>query len=294
MKKLFVLSVLGIILLVGCNDKVEKADAYGNFEATEVIVSAQGNGQILSFSVEEGSQLIAGADVGLIDTISLQLTKKLLEQQKITIASQYDNISSEIDVLKQQKKNTQINQKRVHNLFKEGAATQKQLDEVNGLVDLIKKQILSANTRRKNIADQINGIDVQIEQVNEALNKCNIVNPISGTVLVKYSEVGEITGIGKPLYKIADLKKMKLKAYVSGAQLPNFNIGQEVEVRFDKSEKENNSVTGVVTWVSQSAEFTPKTIQTKEERVNLVYAIKVTVSNSGAIKIGMPGEIYFK
>lgn len=293
MKRLLLISLISIFIATACNNKEEKADAYGNFEATEVIISAQANGQILHFYVEEGSELVANKNVGLIDTVVLQLNNKLLEQQKVTIASQYDNLSSEIEVLNQQLKNTTVNQIRMHKLFKSGAATQKQVDDVNGMVDLILKQINSANTKRRSISDQIDGVDVQIEQVNEALNKCNIINPIAGTVLVKYAEAGEIAGVGKPLYKIADLNEMKLKAYVSGAQLPNIKIGQEVEVQFDKSKKENNSITGIVTWVSQTAEFTPKTIQTKEERVNLVYAIKVTVKNNGAVKIGMPGEVYF-
>lgn len=293
MKKIILIALLGTFLLNACSDKDEKADAYGNFEAIEVIVSSQGNGQLLELSVNEGEKLAEGLDVGLIDTVSLSLKKKLLKQQKITIASQYDNVSSEISVLKQQKTNARTNQKRVHSLFKEGAATQKQIDEVDGLVNLIDKQIDAANTKRKNISDQIDGVKVQIEQVDDAINKCRIVNPVQGTVLVKYAENGEITGVGKPLYKIADLNELKLKAYVSGNQLADFVIGQQVEVQYDKSKKENNSVTGIVTWVSPSAEFTPKTIQTKEERVNLVYAIKVTVVNNGAIKIGMPGEIYF-
>lgn len=293
MKKIILIALLGTFLLNACSDKDEKADAYGNFEAIEVIVSSQGNGQLLELSVNEGEKLEEGLDVGLIDTVSLSLKKKLLKQQKITIASQYDNVSSEISVLKQQKTNARTNQKRVHSLFKEGAATQKQIDEVDGLVNLIDKQIDAANTKRKNISDQIDGVKVQIEQVDDAINKCRIVNPVQGTVLVKYAENGEITGVGKPLYKIADLNELKLKAYVSGNQLADFVIGQQVEVQYDKSKKENNSVTGIVTWVSPSAEFTPKTIQTKEERVNLVYAIKVTVVNNGAIKIGMPGEIYF-
>ena len=257
-------------------------------------MSAQANGQIMQFYPEEGSKLTANQNVGLIDTVVLSLNKKLLQQQKITTASQYANLSSEIDVLNQQLKNTKVNQARVHNLFKSGASTQKQVDDVDGAIDLIKKQINSANTRRNSISDQIDGVDVQIEQVNEALRKCHISNPIEGTVLVKYAEEGEMAGIGKPLYKIADLTEMKLKAYISGAQLPNVKIGQQVEIQFDKSNKENNTVTGKVSWVSNSAEFTPKTIQTKEERVNLVYAIKVTVKNTGAIKIGMPGEMYLK
>ncbi len=282
-----------MIIFISCQENGNKADAYGNFEATEVIVSSQASGQILKFTPEEGEVLKLNEVVGLIDTVNLQLNRRLLEQQKVTIASQFNNVNSEIDVLNQQLKNAKINQKRIHNLFKSGAATQKQVDDIDGAIDLILKQISSAKTRLQNIADQIKGIDVQIDQVDEALSKCIITNPQQGTVLVKYSEAGEVAGVGKPLYKIADLTEMKLKAYVSGAQLPNIKLGQEVEVQFDKTKKENTSKSGVVSWISSTAEFTPKTIQTKEERVNLVYAIKVTVKNDGTIKIGMPGELYF-
>ncbi len=287
----FILMVL--ITLVSCNTNQEKADAYGNFEATEVIVSAEANGQILSLSVEEGQSLNAAEVVGLIDTTMLSLNRKLLITQKATVSSQFVNLNAEIDVSKQQLTNTKINEERVRNLYKEGAATKKQLDDVEGAVKLVKKQIAALMTKQQNINDQIEAVDVQIMQIEESLRKCRIVNPVKGTVLVKYSEPGEMAAMGKPLYKIADLKQMKLKAYVTGAQLPNISIGQKVEVIFDKNQKENQKVEGVVSWVSQSAEFTPKTIQTKQERVNLVYAVKISVVNSGAIKIGMPGEVNF-
>lgn len=284
--------IISLFLITSCDNENNMADAYGNFEAIEVIVSAQANGQIVLFTPEEGVELSMDEFVGLIDTTVLHLNKKLLVQQKVTIASQFNNLSSEIEVQKQQLANTETNQERISNLYKEGAATQKQLDDVNGMVDLIKKQITAVNTKRNGISDQIAGVGIQIEQVNEAMDKCNIINPVTGAVLVKYAEQGEIAGIGKPLYKIADLTEMKLKAYISGAQLPNVKIGQQVRVGFDSTEKENAIVNGTVSWISQTAEFTPKTIQTKQERVNLVYAIKITVKNNGAIKIGMPGEAW--
>lgn len=294
MNKLVLVLFLSFFMITSCEYEDNKSDAYGNFEATEVIVSAQASGQLIQFTPEEGLELYQNEIVGLIDTVVLDLNKKLLEQQKITIASQYNNLNSEIDVLKQQLKNTKVNQQRIQKMFKSGAATQKQVDDVDGMVDLVKKQIIAINTKRDNVSDQINGVNVQIDQINEALSKCHIKNPTAGTVLVKYAETGEITGVGRPLYKIADLSEMKLKAYISGSQLPNVKIGQEVEVLFDKSEKENTTVNGIVSWISQTAEFTPKTIQTKKERVNLVYAIKILVKNDGAIKIGMPGELNFK
>ena len=293
MKKILYILIITLIFITSCDNDNNKADAYGNFEAIEIIVSAQANGQLISFTPEEGVVLNIDELVGLIDTTVLHLNKKLLFQQKVTIASQFDNLSSEIEVQNQQLKNAKINQQRISNLHKEEAATQKQLDDVNGVVDLIKMQIVAIKTRCKSISDQIKGVEIQIEQINEAISKCNIVNPVTGTVLVKYAQQGEVAGIGKPLYKIADLTQMKLKAYISGAQLPNVKIGQQVDVSFDRTKDENTIVNGTVSWISQTAEFTPKTIQTKQERVNLVYAIKITVQNNGEIKIGMPGGVRF-
>jgi len=280
-------------LLFSCSRNDQKSDAYGNFEGTEIIVSAQVPGELMFFNIEEGDLLGKGAVIGLIDTTDLSLSKKLLLQQKQTIGAQLQNIRSEIEVQQQQLKNNLVNQKRIQNLYNEGAATQKQLDDINGLVDINKKQIAAIHSRKEAIINQMKSVDVQVEQVNRKIEKCMIVNPEKGTVLVKYSEAGELTGTGKPLYKLADLEKMKLKAYISGDQLAHISIGQEVEVMYDDNKLENKKITGIVEWISPTAEFTPKTIQTKEERVNLVYAVKVSVHNNGEIKIGMPGEFNF-
>jgi len=280
-------------LLFSCSRNDKKSDAYGNFEGTEIIVSAQVPGELMFFNIEEGDLLGKGAVIGLIDTTDLSLSKKLLLQQKQTIGAQLQNIRSEIEVQQQQLKNNLVNQKRIQNLYNEGAATQKQLDDINGLVDINKKQIAATHSRKEAIINQMKSVDVQVEQVNRKIEKCMIVNPEKGTVLVKYSEAGELTGTGKPLYKLADLEKMKLKAYISGDQLAHISIGQEVEVMYDDNKLENKKITGIVEWISPTAEFTPKTIQTKEERVNLVYAVKVSVHNNGEIKIGMPGEFNF-
>jgi len=280
-------------LLFSCSRNDQKSDAYGNFEGTEIIVSAQVPGELMFFNIEEGDLLEKGAIIGLIDTTDLSLSKKLLLQQKQTIGAQLQNIRSEIEVQQQQLKNNLVNQKRIQNLYNEGAATQKQLDDINGLVDINKKQIAAIHSRKEAIINQMKSVDVQVEQVNRKIEKCMIVNPEKGTVLVKYSEAGELTGTGKPLYKLADLEKMKLKAYISGDQLAHISIGQEVEVMYDDNKLENKKITGIVEWISPTAEFTPKTIQTKEERVNLVYAVKVSVHNNGEIKIGMPGEFNF-
>lgn len=285
----FISAVISV-LVSACSVNNDKSDAYGNFEATELIVSAQANGELLQFNVEQGDRIEKGKTVGLIDTTDLSLKKKLLVQQKLTIASQMASINSEMEVVKQQLKNNLTNQKRIKKLYAKGAATQKQLDDINGLVDVNKAQIRAIQSKKQSVTDQMKGIDVQVEQVNEIIDKSLIKNPVDGTVLLKYAEQGELAAMGKPLYKLADLSRMKLKAYISGDQLAQIEIGQAVDVLYDKNTNENYSIKGKVIWISPSAEFTPKTIQTKEERVNLVYAVKVLVPNNGEIKIGMPGE----
>ncbi len=276
-----------------CTDTENKSDAYGNFEATEIVVSAQSNGELLQFNVQEGDVLAKGVSIGLIDTTDLYLKKKLLEQQKLTISSQLASINSEIEVQRQQLQNSKVNQTRIKKMYKQGAATKKQLDDINGLVDLNEKMIEAVVSKKQNVLDQINGVGIQVEQIEELITKCLLKNPSNGTVMVKYSEQGELAVMGKPLYKLADITNIKLKVYISGAQLPDVKLGDEVEVLYDKNKTENHVTRGKVVWISSTAEFTPKTIQTKEERVNLVYAIKVLVKNDGSLKIGMPGELNF-
>jgi HlyD family secretion protein len=288
------LSCFAIMLLfISCNRNNGRSDAYGNFEATEVIISAQAIGELISFNLEEGDRVEAGEVVGVIDTTELVLSRKLLYQQRIAIAAQLESINSEIEVARQQLENSKINQQRTAKLFAKGAATQKQLDDINGVVDVNRKQIQAIESRKQTVVSQMATIDVQVDQVEDKIDKCLVTNPVEGTVLVKYAEQGELASIGRPLYKLADLRRMKLKAYISGDQLPHLKIGQDVEVIIDENRKENRSLKGVVEWISSTAEFTPKTIQTKEERVNLTYAVKITVINDGAIKIGMPGEVNF-
>lgn len=276
-----------------CNSNHEVSDAYGNFESDEMIVSAQGNGELIRFLPNEGDLLKEGEIIGLIDTTDLHLKKKLLFKQLNTVASQITSLDAEMEVQKQLLANNKVNQKRIVNMFAQGAATQKQLDDIHGLVELNEKQIEAISSRKQNIFNQMTALDVQIEQLNEVISKCLIPNPVKGTVLVVYARKGELAAIGKPLYKLADVSTVKLKAYISGAQLPQVQIGQEVEVKYDRDANENTTVKGKVVWISSAAEFTPKTIQTKEERIDLVYAIKVEVINDGSIKIGMPGEINF-
>jgi HlyD family secretion protein len=282
---------MGIALLSSCSSGKDKPDAYGSFETTEVTISSLANGKIMLFDVEEGQLLDSGQLVGYIDTTDLHLKKLQIMEQKNATGSRKEDLMSQIAVQEQNRENILIEKNRVIRLLKDGAATQKQLDDINSSLNLIEKQIVSIKTQFKGIEDQISSTEQQIAQVCESIKNARIVNPIKGTVLTKFAENNEVTTFGKPLYKIADLREMQLRVYISGVQLPHIKIGEKVEVRIDKDEKTNSTLEGVVGWISQTAEFTPKTIQTKEERVNLVYAVKVRVLNDGSLKIGMPGEI---
>ena len=286
---------LALILIVAasCNTGKDLPDAYGTFEATEVTVSSLANGRIMKFDVEEGQMIDSGKIVGFIDTTDLYLKKRQAADQRNATASRKDDLAAQIAVQEQNRDNILIEKTRVTNLLKDGAATRKQLDDINSNLNLIDKQIASIKSQYKGIEDQLSGTTQQIAQIEESIRNSGILNPVTGTVLTKFAENNEVTNFGKPLYRIADLREMELRVYVSGIQLPQIKIGQRVEVRFDKDEKTNSKTEGIVSWISQTAEFTPKTIQTKEERVNLVYAVKVRVKNDGSLKIGMPGEVKF-
>ncbi|SEA41876.1 HlyD family secretion protein [Flavobacterium gillisiae] len=288
MKKIII--ALLIVSLAACNKNNDKADGYGNFEATEVTISAEANGKIEFLNLEEGTILEPNTTIGLIDTTQLYLNKQQLLASKTTVFSKSKNVLSQTNVLQEQLKTTLIEQKRVQNMYTENAATKRQVDEVEGKVNVLKEQIKSVGTQDAPILNEAKSIDVQIEKINDQIEKSKITNPIKGTVLAKYAEPNEITAFGKPLYKIADLSKMTLRVYFSETQLPSIKIGQEVTVSIDDKEG-TKPYKGTISWISSSAEFTPKVIQTKEERVNLVYAAKVTVKNDGSLKIGMPAEV---
>lgn len=292
MKK--ILFILFVIILASCAGKKSDSDAWGTFEATEITVSAEVSGKIMKLDAEEGSVIKAGMQTGLIDTIDWVLKKEQLIAQRGAIASKYPGVASQIAVQQQQLKNLEIEKARIERLFNEGAATKKQLDDVNGSIDVIQKQILSTQTQNTSVGSELSGLLSQIELIEENLKRCRIMNPVDGTILDKYAEPNEITGAGKALYKIADLNTMYLRVYISGAQLSAVKIGDKVDVIFDKDANNNTTMQGEISWISSTAEFTPKIIQTKEERVQLVYAVKVRVKNDGSLKIGMPGEIKFK
>lgn len=278
-------------ILLSCQGNNNKADGYGNFEATETTISAEANGKILFFEVEEGKILNDNQMVGVIDTVQLSLKKDQLLAAKNTVFSKSRNVLSQREVLMEQLKIAQNDQARIANLIKENAATQKQMDDINGQIRILSQQIKSVETQNAPIVNEVKSIEVQIQQIEDQIQKCKIQNPSKGTVLVKYTEPNEIAAFGKPLYKIADLDEMELRVYISELQLATIEVGQEVTVKIDDADG-MKSYRGNVSWISDSAEFTPKIIQTKEERVNLVYAVKIKVKNDGGLKIGMPAEMW--
>ena len=292
MKLKTIIVILGVFLMLhSCKTGDEKADGYGNFEATEILISSEANGKLLQFTVEEGQDLEKGKVVGLVDTLQLYLKKQQLLASKNTISSKSRGVLSQINVLNAQLATAKTNKTRIENLIKANAGTQKQLDDVNGQIDVIKQQIRSVETQNAPIVNELKSVAIQIKQIEDQIQKSIITNPVSGTVLTSYAEPNEIVNFGKPLYKIADLNTLELRVYVSEPQLPNIKIGQQVTVKIDAGET-MKSYDGTITWIATEAEFTPKIIQTKEERVNLVYAVKVTVKNDGSLKIGMPAEMW--
>ncbi|MDR9457618.1 MAG: efflux RND transporter periplasmic adaptor subunit [Salegentibacter sp.] len=290
-KGILILVSFTIAGLVSCSDE-NKADGYGNFEATEIIVSAEAQGKIKYFNVREGDEIESGIQVALIDTTQLHWEKQQLLASKKTVASKSQGVFSQIDVLNEKLKIAEQEEKRVRNLFAENAATQRQVDQTEGEVQVIKEEIKNVKTRNAPIVNEIQLIDAQIGKINDLIEKSIIENPLKGTVLAGYAEPGEITGFGKPLYKIADLEFLTLRVYISETQLSDIELGQEVTVKVDSRKENMKSYPGKITWISSSAEFTPKTIQTREERANLVYAVDVKVKNDGSLKIGMPAEMW--
>lgn len=283
-------SIIAISLL-SCGDDNGKADGYGNFEATEITISAENNGKLMQFDVNEGDFVQKETFLGYIDTIPLTLKREQLEVSKAVISSKSKGVLSQIAVLNSKLKTANTNKTRVENLIKDNAGTQKQLDDVTGEIDVIKQQIRSVEIQNAPVVNELKSIDVQLKQIEDQIQKSKIINPANGTVLTKYAEPNEITAFGKPLYKIADLNTMQLRVYISETQLANIKIGQEVTVKIDDADT-MKSFNGKISWIASEAEFTPKIIQTKEERVALVYAVKVDVKNDGSLKIGMPAEMW--
>ena len=310
MKKFFFASsIVAVVLMTSCNSNGKEFDASGTFEADETIVSSELGGKLLSFNVEEGMQLSKDSIVGAVDATSIDLQQEQVEasinalnQKTSSPAEQIRLLQDQLAVQKTTLDNLLHERTRIENLLKADAATGKQLDDINYQVDAAKKQMSvtqqQINVQKNNVATQNRSILSEAEplrkrvaQLEDQAQRANIVNPINGTVITKYAEEGEITSSGKALYKIADLSELNLRAYVTGVQLPTIKLGQQVKVMIDQGEKKDKEYPGTIIWISDKAEFTPKTIQTKEERANLVYAIKVRVKNDGFLKIGMYGEV---
>ena len=284
--------LLGIVLLNACTPE-ENPDAYGNFEDDAVVVSAENAGKLVSYQVEEGKQLNKDAVVAIIDTTQFHLKKQVLLAGMQTIDSKAENVEAQRSVLEEQLDLLKINQKRVGKMYKDGAATKKQLDDINAQVSITKQKIDNIRVQRNAVLAEKQSLEAQINQINDMISKCLVRNPVKGTVLVNFVKAGEFVAPGKQLYTIQDVNELTLKAYVSETQLSQIKLNQKVTIEVDAL-KGTQTLTGTISWISSQAEFTPKQIQTKEERRNLVYAIKVKVANKdGILKIGMPANLNF-
>lgn len=287
------LIAVGAILFVSCTSD-ELSDAYGQFEAVEVLISAETTGKLLNIDVKEGELINENIPVAVIDTSTLVLKKQEIEAGIKAVKSKLANLSAQEEVINSQLATAQKNLKRLKALKAENAATDQQLDEVEGTVEMLINQKKTITTQKTSVFAEIETMNVRIAQVQEQIEKSVVVNPVYGRVLTTFVEPFEFTIVGKPLYEIANLDELILRVYVSGAQLDEVILGEQVSVIFDKDADENHTTMGTVSWISTKAEFTPKMIQTKDERVTQVYAVKVLVDNKdGLLKIGMPGEVNF-
>lgn len=284
-------------VLTGCNANRSGYDAEGYFESTEVTVSAESSGKILYFNAEEGDDVEAGTLLGCIDTVQLYLTRMQLAKSAESVLKNRPDIAKQVQAMKEQLKTLEREKDRVARLLADGAATQKQMDDIESQISVMEVQLDAQETALENSVSsldaQSSSIGMQIAQIDDKLAKCRISSPVSGTVLTKYAEAGEFVAAGRPLFKVADLDRVYLRAYVTSAQLSEIKIGQQVKVYSDYGKGYSKEYPGTVTWISSQSEFTPKNIQTDDERRNLVYAIKVAVGNDGLIKLGMYGGIVF-
>lgn len=290
----FIIHIFLFILVLSCQSPLTKYDATGTFETTEVLVSAEANGKILTYSVEEGDYLKQGVCVGLIDTLQLYLKKVQLEASMKSVYEQRPDIKKQVAALKEQIATAERDKQRYVNLFNAGAGNEKQMQDAESQLQVLRNQLTATYSSLSNSDESLtwqgSSLGLQIAQVNDQLNKCYISSPINGIVLTNYAEAGELASIGKPLFKVADMDKIYLRAYITSDQLANVAIGTKATVYADYGNKEK-AYPGEVIWISQQSEFTPKTILTKDERANLVYAIKIKVTNDGELKIGMYGGV---
>ena len=292
MKKVLYIAVS--LLAIACSKEAE-FDAQGTFEATEVVVSSEATGRILNFDIEEGMTIVANQAVGTIDSLQLHLQRKQLLAQQSALLTSRPDVKKQMASLREQIVKQKSELRRVENMLSDGAATQKQKDDIEAQIKILEGQLeatlstLSKNT--STINDNSVALEAQIAALDDRISKCRILSPVGGTVLVKYAEAGELASVGKPLMKIADLKNIYLRAYFTSDQLANIKLGDEVKVIADFGGEERYDYTGRVAWISSESEFTPKTIQTKDSRANLVYAVKIAVENDGRLKIGLAGEV---
>lgn len=288
---IYLLSLL--IILSSCSANNDEPDAWGNFESRELLISSETGGKILSMPVQQGDILESGELVAIIDSTIFRLQLAELEASRKSVMTKLNSIDAQNRIIDQQVKNLEVNIERVENMLRDKAATQKQLDDLTGRMEVLEKQQEANNLQKATIRSELKVFDTREALLHEQIDRCYIKSPSGGTVLEKYAEAGEITATGKPLLKIADLVNMELKVYISGAQLGQVKLGQECRVRIDRGEKDYSEFIGTVIHIADKAEFTPKIIQTKEERVHLVYAVKIRVKNDGTIKNGMPAEAFF-
>ncbi len=282
-----------LLISISCGDNKGDADGYGNFEATEVIVSSETTGRIIQFDRVEGNLVEKGDLIALVDTTILHLQKAEIESGIKSVRTRIGSIDAQNEILNQQIENLNVNIRRIGNMLKDEAATQKQYDDLTGQVAVLQKQISANNTQRESVIAEMGVMESRKATVNEQISRSSVVSPLKGTVIEKYAEAGEITTAGKPLAKVADLSVIILKVYISGGELGKVRTGGSCKIRIDDGEKTYREFEGTVRFVSEKAEFTPKIIQTKEERVTMVYAVDIAVVNDGTLKAGMPGEAIF-
>jgi len=284
---------LALLCLSACNSENGRADAYGNFEAIEVILAPEVQGRILAFLPGEGDPVRQGQVIAEIDSVQLSLKKEQLESGRASLRAKIRTLEAQVQASRVKLDNLIREKRRVDRLLEGGAATTKQKEDLEGQIDLVRAQIAASESQISSVSAEQATLEIRIRQAENQISRCRVLSPRQGRILVKYKEPGELAVPGQPLCKIADLDALILRAYVSGNQLTSVKIGNQVQVGVDWGQG-MKELPGTVTWVSPEAEFTPKLIQTREERVNLVYAIKVSVSNDGSLKIGMPGEVYFQ
>lgn len=292
MKKVIYIAMA--LLAISCTKEAE-FDAQGTFEATEVVVSSEATGRILNFDIEEGMAIAANQTVGTIDSLQLHLQRKQLVAQQSALLASRPDVKKQVAALREQIAKQKTELRRVDNMLRDGAATQKQKDDIEAQIKILEGQLEAQLSTLDKNTSTINGnsvvLEAQIAALDDRISKCRIISPVGGTVLVKYAEAGELASAGKPLMKIADLKNIYLRAYFTSDQLANVKLGDEVKVVADFGGTKRYDYTGRVAWISSESEFTPKTIQTKDSRANLVYAVKIAVENDGRLKIGLAGEV---